>query len=877
MNIENGHVETLKRLDFLEILSSYGYTPKQKSPTSYLMNCPFHEDRTPSFSISLVGSRWLWHCFGCGKGGDLVRFVMLKENLTYSEALKKFIPQNDHPNTKSKPDLLKTVVDFYHKTFFEDKRGIDYLRSRGIKSEEIFRSFKIGFSNGSLKNILSPKSEYSSLLKEIGILNDQGNEIFYNCIVMPLYDQDQNPVGLYGRNIKEKRHLYLKGPHKGLLNLQGARDTDKIILTESIIDALSLYEMGIKNILPCYGINGFTDHHKALLIKEKIKKVELCFDRDPAGESGSKELAQKLTVMGIKTTSIKLPDNIKDANDFLVSKKTKIDFELLPREVLVQPAEDIYEVQSDKDILYLRTAGREYRIRMGERESASRLRVNIKLTILGKSHIDVLDLFSQRQRSSYSKKISKEFAVPQESIEKDLYRLIEEMEKFTSQTQTSEDSPSVMTESERGEALKTLKSPNLMRQIVEDLGKIGCVGEDTAKLLGYIVTISRRLEQPLSMIIVSQSGAGKSNLADTLESVVPKEECLHLSRITPQALYYMDRDALKRKVLIIEEKEGSEAADYSIRVLQSKKALRLAAPLKDPQTGKIRTTTFEVEGPLVVIETTTKTDLNPENTSRCYIIYLDESEEQTKRIHAFQRRLKTIEGVRAKREAESTRRKHQNMQRLLRPLVVSLPFAEHIKFPTKWMRVRRDYLKFLNLIEAVTFLHQYQREVKLDSDNVEYIEATEDDYRMAYEISKEVFGDSLSELMKPDKDFLDLMRTLLEEKNQTRFSRRQAREYSGLPDHVVRRRLEILVSLEYLTLAEGKNGTRFEYELNPYPIQAQEIIQGLTTPEDLATSATKASADLTGTLREPCSKVNSFKLNGITSPCELAQESLRRE
>ena len=243
--------------------------------------------------------------------------------------------------------------------FLIEKRGFDYLKSRGIQSQEIIQSFKIGFVSGSLKNILSPKSEYFTTLKEIGLLNDQGNEIFYNCVVIPLFDQDQNPVGLYGRNIKEKRHLYLKGPHKGLVNHQGAKDTDKVIFTESILDALSLYEMGIKNVLPCYGTNGFTDDHKTLLIKEKVKEVELCFDRDAAGESGSKDLAQKLGIMGIKATVIKLPDAVKDANDFLVAGKTKIDFESLPREVLAQAVDDVYEVQSDKDILYLKVTGRE--------------------------------------------------------------------------------------------------------------------------------------------------------------------------------------------------------------------------------------------------------------------------------------------------------------------------------------------------------------------------------------------------------------------------------------------------------------------------------------------------------------------------------------
>lgn len=879
MNIENGHVETLKHLDLPEILRSYGYDLKQNgstrspqgSPTSFMMLCPFHDDKNPSLSLSLKGDRWLWNCFGCHESGSAVHFVMKKENLSFQEAYRKFCPPNDngHCVAAINPlELLRTVVEFYHKTFFEDKRGVEYLKSRGIHSEETFRSFKVGFVNGSLKKILSPKSEAFKTLKDIGILNEVGNEVFYNSVVVPLFDEDQNPVGLYGRNVfgqqpatkaSAGRHLYLKGPHKGLMNREGAKDTDKVILTESVIDALSLYELGIRNVIPCYGAGGFTEHHAKHLMKENTKEVEISFDSDGAGIRGAGDLAGKLKALNIRVTSTKLPEGIKDPNDFLTSGKTKEDFNALPREVLTEIREKSYEVSRDKDTVTLKVQGREYRLRIADQEFTSHMRVNIKFVLNDKTHLDVLDLLSHRQRSVYKKRLSKEFCLPEAEIERDLGLLIEEVEKIQVPDQDDGPKEPPMTEAEKEEALKTLRNPALIQEITEDLSKIGCVGEDTSKLLGYLVTLSRRLELPLSMIIVSQSGAGKSNLADTLESIVPKEECMHLSRITPQALYYMEKDALKRKVLIIEEKEGSEAADYSIRVLQSKQVLRLAVPLKDPQTGRIKTTTFEVEGPVVVIETTTKSDHNPENTSRCFVVYMDESEEQTKRIHAFQRKQKTLVGSKDKKESERLRAKHRNIQRLLKPLMVHISFVDQIKFPSKWMRTRRDYPKFLNLIEAVTFLHQHQREIKKDEEGTEYIEATLEDYKIAYEISKDVFGDSFSELQKPEADFLDRIKTMLEGKKLSRFTRREVREYTGLPDHLVRRCLETLVSLEYLNLAEGKNGVRYEYQINPYPAQAREIIEGLTNPEDLAT-----------TLREPCKPVKPFKLNGITLPCDLA-------
>ena len=885
MNIDYEDIQSFKKLNLPEILKSYGIELKPKGQSSSMALCPFHDDKEPSLSLSQKDDVWLWHCFGCRKGGTVIDFVRQKENLSVRdvyEKLKQKLPQPSGSTTKASADLssghsslgrngshkpnplelLKSVTDFYHKTFFEDKRGFEYLRARGIKSEETIRSFKVGFVSGQLKRTLSHSSPMITSLKNLGILNDEGNEFFYNSVVVPLLDDDGNVTGLYGRNISQKRHLYLKGPHKGLVNRQAAFDTQKIILTEAVLDTLSLYELGVRSSIPCYGTGGFTDDHRNLLEMRGIKEVELCFDNDDAGTRGAQELAKKLF---IPCSTVKLPEGVKDANDFLVGKGTKEVFQTLER-IAIEIPKTLFEavaceIQKEKNALHLKIKDRSYRVLLPEYDSIHSLRVNVRLQVGESYHIDVLDLYSERQRKSYARKIEEKFASSENEVERDLYRILEELEKNKTEVHAVEEKPKPMSEEEKETALSSLKNPRLVQEILGDLEKLGCVGEETSKLLGYIVTLSRKLAEPLSMIIVSQSGAGKSNLADTLETCVPPEESVHLSRITPQALYYMEKEALKRKVLLIEEKEGSRDADYSIRVLQSKKLLTLAVPMKDPKDGKLKTQTFKVEGPVVVIETTTRTDLNPENTSRCFIIYLDESEEQTKKIHAFQRKQKTLEGQRQKKDTAGLVQKHQNLQRLLKPLAVHIPFVDELKFPSKWMRTRRDYQKFLNLIEAVAFLHQYQRELR-STDGVEYIEATLKDYEIAYGLSKEIFGDLLSELKKPEIDFLDELKRMAEDLKLRRFTCRMAREHTCLPDHLVRRYLETLHRMEYLWLLEGKNGVRFEYEINPEPFNARVIIQGLTTPAEL-------KAHLLTSGREPFMKVNSSKSNGLALPFEL--------
>ena len=895
MQIEHDEFQRLKRLSLVSILRFYGYTPKPNggltslNPNAWMMLCPFHEDKHPSFSVSKKGDVDLWHCFACNIGGTVIDFVMKKENLTLPETFKllreRFVGQTGLSHSKDRKEasplhngkgltaltlqraasltpsgsphhgaypalnrleLLKNVSDFYHKTFFEDQRGMEYLRARGLKSEEIYRSFKIGFVNGSLRKTLSYSNPLMKELKDLGILNEEGNERFYLSVVIPLLDEDGNVVGLYGRSTKEKRHLFTRGPHQGLVNRQGALDTKKVILTESILDALSLYELGIRNVIPCYGTRVFTPDHEKLLRKQEIQELEICFDNDDPGLKGAKALAEKLS--GVRSSLVKLPVGIKDPNDFLLACKPKADFEKLPRLPLTptpslggckedasaaKGSDEAYEITKDNRALHLEKQGRHYRVFLPEFDSIYCLRVNLRLFVGEEDHVDVFDLYNERHRERFARKASQKLGLEENTLKKDLRLLLEELEKEKEASLKSEDQVPEMTPEEKEEALKSLKNPALTQEILEDLEKIGCVGEESGKLLGYLVTISRKLESPLSMIIVSQSSSGKSNLADVLGSVTPKEEVIHLSRITPQALYYMEKNALKGKLLIIEEKKGSEEANYPLRALQSKQSLSVAATLKDPKTGEMKTKTFGIEGSPSTLETTTDSSVHPENASRCFVNYMDESEEQTKKIHSFQRRRKSLEGILEKEALKKLKTKHQNMQRLLRPLAVVIPYAEHIHFPSKLTRTRRDNERFLNLIQVTTFLHQYQRQVKKTTEGLEYIEATQEDYQVAYKLAKDVLFDSLQEPQKLEKDFYEKLKTLSTEKSLKAFTVRTVREYTHLPDYLVRRYLDTLVRMEYLYLIEGKNGVKFEYTLNPAPMEGEEILQGLTTPEEL--------------------------------------------
>ena len=246
--------------------------------------------------------------------------------------------------------------------------------------------------------------------------------------------------------------------------------------------------------------------------------------------------------------------------------------------------------------------------------------------------------------------------------------------------------------------------------MARDIDSLGYVGEETNKRLLYLVAISRKLEDPLSAIVLSQSGAGKSGLTEVIERLTPPEDVVLLTRLTPQSLYYTEPGFLDRKLVIVEERYGSMEADYSIRVLQSRKKLIAAAPVKDPQTGNMRTKVFTVEARAAFIEATTASRCQPRERDALLRAAdgrdrgADEEDPRATAPHADRGGARAAPGGR--------RRSPPALERPAPPRASPgrHPLRRLLSFPSAWMRTRRDHARFLNLIEVLAFLHQHQRE-----------------------------------------------------------------------------------------------------------------------------------------------------------------------
>lgn len=892
-------------MNLLELFRSRGHDLK-KSGKSFVCRCPFHDDDTPSLSIS--PDKGLWHCFGCGEGGDGIEFLQKADGLEFGEAADKWRacggqvkhrrsngssgePMNEKQSSQNgrvqqqaaqreleAEDLkfLSRLQDLYARDLAKNKKALSYLEKRGITDPETIRAFGLGYVTG--KGLPKLSKDQTRRLQDLGILNARGNETLYGCIVCPVYDENGNVVSFYGRlcdgRLSGPTHRALAGGKFGpggsqvigCVNYPALRSGERVVLVEGFLDALACYQGGIRNVLAA-GTCGASDELLTLFSKEGISEVWIAFDPDEAGDKGAQRVGGALERRGVASFRVRLD---YDPADFFLKGGTAQVF----REVAARG--EVLGRGSDESEFLLDSNGLLYRTRLvgsADQMAKGKLKAQILCscttgTSSGRTvqdgssednpvrctqYRDVLNLYVGKTRKAFCNRCAEHFGssglqVTPAQVEADLALIIEGLEQRERQAQESRTSGShdvVMSPEEQTEARSYLEAPNLVRRLQADMEALGYVGEDEAKLLVYLIGTSRKLRKPLSAIVSSGSGAGKSFLAGLVEQLMPPEDVIFLSRLSPQALFYMPPDFAVRKVLLLEERAGSEAADYAIRSLQSKEKLTQLITMKDPTTGQMSTKMFEVFGPMSYIETTTESYLNPENTSRCFEIPLDESAEQTRRIHEHQRRARALGGLKGTLTQRSVRSTHHNVQRLLRPVPVVIPYAEAIEFPHRYLRTRRDHERFLSLIEASAFLHQFQRVLQtasLEGQEVEYIEATVEDYALAYRLALKVLWVSLDELSRWGRELLNSCRGQVEEflssqsdvrAEDVSWTRRQLRESSAWPDKRLIKCLQELVSLEYLRVVSGGNGKTLVYGLNTDFANNPRAL-GLLTPEQLA-------------------------------------------
>lgn len=839
--------------------------------------CPFHSERTPSFTVTPATN--LWHCFGCGKAGNGIQFLMELDGIDFPEAVRRLSHPNGTPHNgsespaasteiiqkgaamKQKPliDLLapeiqqtlKLTMGAYEKNLKNSPEAQEYLLSRGLGGPEITENFRVGYADGSLLALLPAQGVPD--FTRAGIFMENGQEFFGGYIVVAVTDENGSILQLYGRNIakdsKRPDHLYLV-PHTGVMNVR-ALVSDTIVLCESPLDLLSFYAAGVRNVTCSYGTDGFSGRLVPLFAEHGVKRVLIAFDGDAAGDRAAEKLAGKLTEAGIPSARIVFEAGM-DPNAVLV----KSGREALGGMVL----ESSREISSDapaaagaqvsKDRIVFRFADRVYRIDgFSKNRSAGSLSVTIHAECGDLLFPEKVELYLAKDRERFVRLCARELDLEAETIKSDLSRMLPELREMQDRMieellkPETERTEYQLSAAEREEALdRILYREDPLREYALCIEQdAGVVGERINVEASILASVSRLLLEPLHVIYQAPSAAGKSTVMKAILESIPDEFKHVFTEVSPNAFFYFEEGYLVHKTIGIMEDFGIGNAAYSLKTLLTDGYLKKASAMRDPETGLNRTREYTAKGPVQAFTTSNNAWIMEDLQNRALVLVLNGSSAQTLAIHDRQRRSRTLGGHRDRKRWDRSARVLQNVQRLLRRLVVLNPYADVLTFPADANRTRRDFDKYLSLIESHALLCQNTREIfteEIDGEMVECIEVTKEDIRRVNPIANHIFAASLDDLGPITRKLLDLIRVMVAERCEKEdidatgclFSRREIRAATKWSEAQVRRHVDRLVQFEYLHPALGRQGQGFLYRLDVRP---DEQFTGLIDPDSL--------------------------------------------
>ncbi|HBM8448525.1 TPA: toprim domain-containing protein [Escherichia coli] len=842
--------------------------------------CPFHDEKTPSCVIS--PEKNLYHCFGCNAGGSVLNWVMQTEKLSLRKAVERLKAElGDNPAvvplvTKDEPEifaedeagrqkLLSRVVEFYHHTLLNAPEAVAYLEKRRLNHPELVAAFKLGFANRTLPYRLpAVKSrageKIRARLKGVGVLRESGHEHFTGSLVVPVMDLNGQIREMYGRKIGgdlrkgTPLHMYLPGTHGGVWNEQALIGSSSVVLCESLIDAMSFWVAGVRNVTAAYGVNGFTDEMRAALLAHGVKQVLIAYDNDPAGMDANGYLCQvaepEQAFSVLLDGAVPMSDLADVASIAPQASAEPAHLTSLAADVAALPAVSApapgvsVETLADGELM-VALPGERWTIRgVSRKTNAAAMKVNAQVldTESGVVFADAVDMMSARSRGGYARAAAAELGLAEGDLRRSLGKVLLALEHWQAAPEPANAAPE-MTPEDREAALELLRSPDLASRIAADMAACGVVGESTNLTAAYLAAVSRKLDRPLAVLIQSSSAAGKSSLMDAVLNLIPPEERLQYSAMTGQSLFYLGETNLQHKILAIAEEEGVRQAAYALKLLQSDGELTIASTGKDDASGNLVTKQYTVKGPVMLMLTTTAIDVDEELLNRCLVLTVNESREQTEAIHAAQRYAQTLEGLLAANEKSYITQLHQNAQRLLRPLNVVNPFASQLTLMSDKTRTRRDHMKYLTLIQTIALLHQYQREIKRVEHRgqvVEYIEVTREDIALANRLAHEILGRTLDEMPPQTRKLLLLIQTMVGElaaaqhckPGEVRFTRREIRDFTQWSDNQLKVHCMRLAEMEYLLIHGGSRGHLLQYELLWDGSGDGSHLCGLIEPED---------------------------------------------
>lgn len=448
-------------------------------------------------------------------------------------------------------------------------------------------------------------------------------------------------------------------------------------------------------------------------------------------------------------------------------------------------------------------------------EGLDRMRVTLKVEVPDSPRPPVrhnLDLYNDNQLGKLVRVIAARLEVGMSVTEACLAELIEALEAWRleeiKRMQGEEEQIKPLTEAEIARGMAELTAPGLTARIAQLLAQSGIIGEEVNAQVLHRCMTSSTYSEPLSAISIARSGVGKSYLMEKVAACFPDDSKLECTQLTPNSLYYMGLHELSHRIMLIEDLEGARDVMYPLRELQSKKRISKTVTTKR-RDGSTRSEQRVVEGPIALIACTTADEVYEDNANRSIMLYLDGSAAQDARIAQHLGTQRTGTGSNdAGREAQELLR---IMYRLLRPVKVVNPYAPLIVLPKEVAKPRRTLSLLLNFIEVGTYLHQHQREQRVDEATGEvFIEVSAQDVEEGIALLKETLFRKADELTGECRATLEWIRANV----KGSFTAHGIRKAMALKPRTLRHYLHELADYGYLDRdTKKKHSTGHVYTL----------------------------------------------------------------
>jgi DNA primase len=710
--------EIKTQLTIGQVLDHYNLNADKNS----MLCCPFHNDKTPSLQIYPETNTFCCFSSNCNAGtGDVIEFIRLMEKSSKHEAILKAKSLLGHPDKSgqaaeakaaqpeglSRVAILAKYLEGSRKSITRSERARKYATERGLD----FEILKIGFSNEKVPPTWN--NNYKASAESVGLISksrDGYANRFKNCLVFTLQNAQGHPMGIYGRSISEDprtgKHYYLPGPHQGLYPKYPDAETNKLILTEAVIDAATLHQHTTitteYTVLACYGTNGFTpEHEQAIKALQHLEEVILFFDGDEAGEEGAYKLVAKLREFrsDITISQVNTPEG-EDVNSVGQSHEKEIFIHLLnSRTVLSSSIErrespttqsNTYKLEIFPHRFLYQTATANYHIKgdlQGNFESL-RISLDIEHPQNGRKSRSKVDLYEDKQVEKLSRDASDKLGLRADLVLLDLEALTNLLESHREKQSEKKGEPVSQSMQVplhmQNKCREFLSKPNLIKRLNDLIGQAGMVGEEMNRIFLFGIASSHKMPETLHALIQGSSGSGKTHLLARISSFIPKEGKKSFTRVTEGSRYNYGLYDLSHQLICIEDLDGmKEEAQLAFRELQSKGVIISSTSSKD-ENGNVNAYERVVYGPIASMACTTKGEVYEDNMSRCFLIAVDESHEQTLRIIEYQNK-KSAGLIDEKREAQITKFL-QHCIRILKPYQVINPSPIRFTFLRKRIR-----------------------------------------------------------------------------------------------------------------------------------------------------------------------------------------------